>query len=59
MPRKENTDWSAHKGKFLTTLGGVVLLIGALNYFKVDTNITWMVVGAVLIAKGMWLKHKY
>lgn len=57
MP-KPKEEWGHMRGKFLTTVGAALLVYGALKFYGVDSNVVWMILGAGLLLKGLWLKMK-
>lgn len=60
MPaKKEDPQMYGHyRGKPLMMLGVVLFLIGILRFYNVDWNTVLMVIGALLILKGIWVKAK-
>lgn len=58
MATQKNIGWDAHKGKMMMTTGLILLLIGALRFYRVEWPVVLMVIGVVLIIKGAMKKYQ-
>jgi len=62
MPRKGEfagkEEWHKHKGKFLILLGVLTFVIGLLRYYEFSWPMVLMVVGILMLLKGLYLKMK-
>jgi uncharacterized membrane protein HdeD (DUF308 family) len=58
MPVKKEETCCCHHGHGIKALGIALFLAGLLSYLNFSWDIVLMVVGAVLVLKGLWMKHK-
>ncbi len=50
---RESIDERSHKGKAMMTVGLILLLAGLLRLYNVDWPVVMIVIGAVLMLKGI------
>lgn len=56
MAKGNVNEFYYHKGKALIIAGLVTLVAGVLRFYKIDWSIVLMVIGAILLIKGMIIK---
>jgi len=49
-------DWHMHKGKGLLLFGFLLIIVGALRLYGVSWEWTAIIVGVLMILKGLWIK---
>lgn len=58
MKRTEKQNYPYHKGKFLIFLGFLFLLAGVLRVYGVSLEWVLIVIGIILVLKGLWIKTR-
>ncbi|HLC39322.1 MAG TPA: hypothetical protein VJJ76_00375 [archaeon] len=53
---KMKEDWHMHKGKGLLLFGFLLIIVGALRLYGVSWEWTAIIVGVLMILKGLWIK---